>query len=64
MAKNDLSQNNPNIVGSRSERGPIFDFWGDNRKKLKKLKKLGIFALGDLFGTPIIPFHHSYQILI
>ena len=59
-----VAQKNPNILGSRPERGPIFDFWGDNRKKLKKLKKLGIFALGDLFGTPTNPFHHSYQILI
>ena len=45
---------------SRPERGLIFDFWGDNRKKLKKLKKLGFFALGDLFWTPTNPFHHSY----
>ena len=59
-----VAQKNPNILGSRPERGPIFDFWGDNRKKLKKLKKLGIFALGDLFGTPTNPFHHSYQILM
>ena len=59
-----VAQKNPNILGSRPERGPIFDFWGDNRKKLKKLKKLGIFAFGDLFGTPTNPFHHSYQILM
>ena len=59
-----VAQKNPNILGSRPERGPIFDFWGDNRKKLKKLKKLGFFGLGDLFWTPTNPFHHSYQILI
>ena len=64
MATNNLSPKNPNIAYSRPERGPIFDFWGDNRKKLKKLKKMGIFVLGDLFGTPTNPFHHSYQILI
>ena len=59
-----VAQKNPNILGSRPERGPIFDFWGDNRKKLKKLKKLGFFGLGDLFRTPTKPFDHLYQILI
>ena len=59
-----VAQKNPNILGSRPERGPILDFWGDNRKKLKKLKKLGFIGLGDLFWTPTNPFHHSYQILI
>ena len=27
------AQKNPKIVCSRPEQGPIFDFWGDNRKK-------------------------------
>ena len=52
-----VAQKSPNIVGSRPECGPIFDFWSDNRKKLKKLKKLGFFALGDLHTwDPYKPF--------
>ena len=53
-----------NIEGSRPEPRLIFNFWSDSCKKLKKLKKLGIFALEHLFGTPTNPFHSWYQILI
>ena len=51
-------------MGSRPERGPIFNFWGDNHKKLKIFKKFGFFAFGDLFGTPTVHFHNFYQIYI
>ena len=64
MLKIDLSQKNPYLGGPRPERGPIFDFQGDDHKKLMKLKKLGFFESGDLFWTPTVPFDHFCQIFI